>query len=155
VGARGLHLVSSAPDQQWQRQNIRTVTPNCGWLGKSMEFAMTIDQFPSTNYPNYQAQFFFIPCAGTLSTASDLDWGQPNCVIVTIGRSADDTGWASFRYKTNQPNGNSMFWNTDPAAGGIGGLGGVWSSTVEGTWKIKFEEPNITMTGPSGASAYA
>jgi len=56
-------------------------------------------------------------------------------------------------YKTNQPSGNSMLWNTDPGNGPVGTLAGISSPTALGTWTVTFNHnTDITLTTPSGTS---
>lgn len=49
VGTPGLHLNASSTGE-YQRQGIRTLTPNNSWTDKTMEFSMTLSDFPDTNH---------------------------------------------------------------------------------------------------------
>ena len=73
------------------------------------------------------------------------DWNQPNIIFLDIGNGADGSGYASFRYKTNLPNGNSMTY-------GAGTLASLGTPTPNGTWSLTFVgNTSVTMTAPNGS----
>jgi hypothetical protein len=56
-------------------------------------------------------------------------------------------------YKTNQPGGNSMLWNADPANGAVGTLALISDASPLGAWSVTFKnDTNITLKTPSGSS---
>jgi len=145
--AKGLIFTASAPGQQWQRQNICTVNPvSWQYYTEPVTYSMTIDSFPDTNHLSFQAHIFLVPFSGPPPTwENSPDWNEPNVIFVQITRNSDGSGTANFMIKTNQPNGNSMYWNG-------GTLATLTSSNITGTWSIKFSNnTNITMTGPDGS----
>jgi len=144
----GLNLFSGGPpSDQYQRTNLKLVdTSGIGSIGSSgnagVEYAMTIQNFPDpVAFSGYQAHIMITTGPGS---QSGLDYSDPNLMFLDIKENANGTGSGTFRYKTNQPNGNSMVY-------GAGTLGAANSSTVLGTWKLKFSQgTNITVTGPDG-----
>jgi hypothetical protein len=55
-------------------------------------------------------------------------------------------------YKTNQPGGNTMFWNTDSSSGAVGTLCFLNDFSPKGTWSLTFtNNTHIKLTAPSGA----
>jgi hypothetical protein len=155
----GLQLFASQPGAQWQRQCIRTAGNGYAWLSypyDPMTYSVTIKEFPPPAYAGFQVHIFLVPQA-TMPYGPDdgaIDWNAPNVIFVQITQNADGSGSARFMYKTNQPGGNSMLWNTDPAAGPVGTLAFLWSPTVRGTWSVTFNasEETIGMTAPDGSS---
>jgi hypothetical protein len=151
----GLQIFASAAGAQYQRQNISTINP-VSWVGASqpVTYAVTITNFPGAAYSGFQAQVFLVPFASTPPAwETSPDWNEANCVFFQIVNNADGTASGSFHYKTNQPNGNSMLWNTDPAQGGVGSLASINASTPLGTWSLGFSNnTSITVTTPDGTS---
>ncbi|MEO6036479.1 MAG: hypothetical protein ABIQ35_14600 [Verrucomicrobiota bacterium] len=146
--APGLNLFSAAGGDQYQRTNLKlNNTTGIGTLGASgdagVSFAMTIKEFPDpVAYPGYQAHILITTGPGNNSA---LDYGDANLIFLDIKQNGDGSGNGTFRYKTNQPNGNSQVY-------GSGTLGQAVSSTILGTWTLKFSQgTNITVTGPDGA----
>jgi hypothetical protein len=141
----GLRLYASAPGAQYQRQGIRTVTPSYSWVGAGdpVTYSITITDHPKTS--GFQTHIFLIPGNAIATTDNSPDYGQPNAVFLDIGGNAT-SGWATFRYKTNEPNGNTFLYNT-------GSIASVGSSTVIGTWNLTFNPSgDISLTSPSGGS---
>ena len=121
----GLNLFSSsASSDQYQRTSIKlNNSAGAGWLGQSgLTYALTIKNFPSgATYPGYQAHLFITTGPGT---SSALDYADPNLIFLDIKQNANGTANGTFRYKTNQPNGNAMVY-------GAGTLGSVASSPCQ------------------------
>lgn len=141
----GLNLFSSAASgDQFQRTNIKLIsTAGVGWLGQTdLTYALTIKSFPDpVTYPAYQAHIFLTTGAGN---SSGLDYNDPNVIFLDIKANADGSANGVFRFKTNQPNGNSMIY-------GAGTLGSAASATILGTWSLTFnQDTNITVTAPDG-----
>jgi hypothetical protein len=143
----GLNLFSSVSNgDQNQRTNLKLQnTTGNTWVGATtpVTYSLTITNFPDgTLYPNYQAQIFLTTGATGNSTAPD--YADPNLVFLDIHENANGTAYASFRYKTNEPNGNIQVY-------GAGTLGTVGSSTILGKWSLTFsQDTNITVTAPDG-----
>lgn len=161
----GLQLSASAPGQQYQRQSIRTLTADAdgnpisySWVGSTtpVTYSMTIKEFPDAAHSGFQAHIFLVPESSMPNGAGDtsIDWNAGEVVFIQIGNNADGTASGNFRYKINQPGGNSMLWNADPAAGPAGALANVSSPSALGTWSVTFKNnTDGTITAPSGASA--
>jgi len=145
--AGGLNLFSSSgSSDQYQRTNIKLIsTIGVGWLGQTnVTYSFTIKNFPSvTNYPGYQAHIFLT--TGGAGNNAGLDYGDPNLIFLDVKQNANGTASGTFRFKTNQPNGNTMVY-------GAGTLGSVGSTNVLGTWSLTFnQDTNITVTSPDGS----
>ena len=151
--AAGLNLFSSANNgDQYQRTNLKLQnTSGLGWLSASnpVTYSLTITNFPDgTAYPGYQSHLFITTGTPALSETGP-DYAEANLIFLDIHENANGTAYAAFRYKTNQPNGNAMVYNSNPTNGPVGTLGVVGSSTVLGTWKLTFDhDTNITVTAP-------
>jgi hypothetical protein len=145
----GLNLFSStASTDQYQRSNVRfNANTGVGWLGQSnVTYSMNIHKFPSAaalGNNGYQAHIMITTGPGT---SSALDYADANLVFLDIHQNIDGTASGTFRYKTNQPNGNAMVYGT-------GTLGTVGSSTILGNWSLTFnQDTNITVTSPDGST---
>ena len=145
----GLNLFSStASTDQYQRSNVRYNNNfGVGWLGQSnVTYAMNILKFPSAaalGNNGYQAHIMITTGPGS---SSALDYVDPNLIFLDIHQNIDGTASGTFRYKTNQPNGNAMVYST-------GTLGTVGSSTIFGTWSITFnQDTNILVRSPDGST---
>ncbi len=150
----GLQLYASKGGSQYQRQSLRTMNPAYGWMdaGKPVTYSMTIKEFPDSAHSSFQAHIFLVPGDNVARTDASPDYSQANVVFVQIVNQSDGSASASFLYKTNQPSGNSMFWNTDPAKGGVGNLATITNATTIGTWSVTLSNNAITLKTPSGTS---
>jgi len=139
---KGLSITSTGANQ-YDRNAIATVAGE-SWIDASgpVTYSMTISKYPNTNYPSYQSHIMLVPNPGT-ETAPD--WNEPNCVFLDIENQANGNAVATFRYKTNQAGGNSIFY-------GSGALGSVSSTNGGvGTWSMTFvNNTNVTLTSPDG-----
>lgn len=160
----GLEIAASASGQQYQRQCIATRTTDTNetenaysWYGKTapVTYSMTLKSFPGTNYGGFQAHMFIAPTSGMPYGSGDtsIDWNASHLVFFQIAYNDNQEIVGRFMYKTNQPSGNSMIWNTDETKGAVGSLAFLTNSTAIGTWSITFNNNNqITMTAPGGVS---
>jgi len=158
--APGLNLIAST-DVQYQRQNIRTMDTNLGWVDSTepVTYELTIKDAPGAATPNFQAHLFLVPAVPN-DDAPSIDWNVPNLVWFHLENLADGGGQATFRYKTNLPGGNNMLFNTDPLAThpsgepmGVGTLGTLPSPDILGTWKLTFSsDTDATLTAPDNAT---
>jgi len=140
----GLGFVSSSGGQ-YDRQNIVTVGENYSWIGASepVSYSVDIAQLGDNARPGYEFHFFFVPGTPALDR-SDPDWHEPNVIRWDIGNNADGSAYSTFRYKTNAPDDNGVFYSA-------GQLGGPGSATSSGTWTITFNnDTNVTMTSSDG-----
>jgi hypothetical protein len=144
----GLNLFSAASNgDQYQRTNLKLQNTNGNtWVGATnpVTYSLTITNFPDgTLYPNYQAQIF-LTTGGTNNNETAPDYADPNLIFLDIHENANGTAYGAFRYKTNEPNMNTMVY-------GSGTLGTVGSSNILGKWSLTFsQDTNITVTAPDG-----
>lgn len=145
----GLNLFSStASPDQYQRSNVKyNQNFGVGWIGQTnVTYAMNIYKFPSAaalGNNGYQAHIMITTGPGS---SSALDYADANLIFLDIHQNIDGTASGTFRYKTNQPNGNTMVYST-------GTLGTVGSSNILGTWSITFnQDTNITVKSPDGST---
>lgn len=142
---RGLNLIPTSG--QYQRQNIVSATsPGYSWIGmfEPTTYSLTIHKHPDASHTGFQTHMFLVPGAPTDSAP---DYSQPNVIFLDIQSQSGGAAYASFRYKVNEPAGNSFLY-------GAGTLGGVGSASPLGTWSITFSnDTDLTVTAPGGATA--
>jgi hypothetical protein len=146
---RGLRAFASAPGAQYQRQNFRTVNSTYSWVGagQPVTYSFTIADYPDGNYSGFQTHLFLVPGTGLPNWLTAPDWNEANVIFLQMGNNADGSAYASFRYKTNQPSGNSMYF-------GNGTLATVGSTSPRGTWSLRFNSDTaVSLTSPSGETA--
>ena len=140
----GLNLFAlSGP---YNRESLESVNDQ-SWINQSgpVSYSFTVAQgVDGSGGAAYQNHIFLAPSPGT---ESGPDWNEANTIMLDLeNTTAGGASW-TFRYKTNQPNANSMMYDTNFVPGNIG------NSTPVGTWTLTFNSANnITMTTPSGAS---
>src|ERR1051325_347699 len=143
---RGLNLIPAAG--QYERQSISTVNSSgLGWFNASqpVTYAVTIRKYPDASHNGFQTHLFLVSSAS--GTDSAPDYNQPNVVFLDIQNRADGTAAAAFRYRVNEPAGNSFLY-------GAGTLGTFNSPSPVGTWSLTFtQNTNATVTAPAGATA--
>ncbi len=146
----GLRLFASQAGAQYGRQSIYTVgSSGYSWVnaGAPVTYSLTLANYPDRAHAGFQTHLFLVAGSGLQTWLNSPDWNQPNVIFLDIGNAGDGTGYASFRYKTNLPNGNSMIY-------GEGTLASVGSSSPNGTWSLTFHDNTAgTITSPSGASS--
>ena len=128
----------------YNRESLETVQPNYSWIGATgpVSYSFTITNYPVNPGDAVQTQIFLIPNPGT-ETAPD--YTEPNLVFLDMESTTNGAQW-NFRYKTNEPNGNSFVY-------GVGTLASIGTNTAIGTWTVTFNNnTNVTMTIPGGAS---
>ena len=124
----GLHLISTpvGSNPQWNRQNIRTVADSYSWVVNdavdAQTYAISIGSMPDKAYAGFQAHLMLVPTNGMVYGANDTsqDWNAANVVFFQVGLDGDGSATGRFMYKTNQPGGNSMFWNEYETNGPVG-----------------------------------
>ena len=143
----GLSLVTTSTDQ-YGRHNLFTTDDEAepGRLAFSgvtqpVSYSWTLASFPDVaKYPGFQAHIFLVQ--GTPGAASSPDWNEPTLIFIDIKAGAGNSGNATFRLKTDQPNGNSELYAANRAV--------VNSASVVGTWTVTVNGRMITMTAPDG-----
>jgi hypothetical protein len=150
----GLRIYASGSGQ-YQRQNIRTVTPAFSWVGATgpVTYSYTIADYPQASNPGFQTHLFLVPGEGIPAGQSSPDWNQPNVVFLDLQNSAAGTATATFRYKINAANANGMYYNSNPNNGPAGALASITAPSAVGTWSLSFSgDNNVTITTPTGSS---
>ena len=141
---RGLNLIPTSG--QYQRQNIATVnSTGYSWVGRPepVTYSVTIQNYPDKSHSGFQTHIFLVSGA---PTDSGPDYSQPNVIFLDIQSQANGSAFAAFRYKINEPNGNTFLY-------GAGTLGGVSGTSPIGTWSMTFsEDTNVVVTAPGGAT---
>ena len=145
----GLQLTASNPGDQYQRQNIRSVS-NTGltWVGATdpVTYSLTIGSYPDTNHTGFQTHLFLVPSASLPNYETSPDYNEPNLIFLDIQNNADGSATASFRYKTNEPAGNAMVY-------GAGTLASISNPSPLGQWNLTFTgNTGVTVTTPNGSS---
>jgi len=156
----GLHLISTPTggNPQWNRQNIRTVADTYSWVANDavdiQTYALSIGAMPDRAYAGFQAHLFLVPTNGMVYGANDasIDWNAANVVFFQVTVNGDGTSTGRFMYKTNQPGGNSMLWNDNPANGPVGTLAIIGCPQTAGTWTLSVLDDNWTVTTPTGGT---
>jgi len=141
---KGLSITSSGANQ-YDRNAIATVVGE-SWIDASgpVTYSLTVTKYPDTNFPSYQTHIMLVSNPGTEASP---DWNESSCIFLDIENQANGNAIATFRYKTNQAGGNSMFY-------GSGSLGSVTSTNGGvGTWSMTFlNNTNVTLSSPDGNS---
>jgi hypothetical protein len=151
----GLQLFASKAGSQYQRQNIYTLNTSYSWVNSAnpVTYSLTISNYPDTNHTGFQTHMFLVPGSSLPTFESSPDYNEPNVVFLDIQNQANGSAYASFRYKTNQANGNSMLYNADSSAGPVGTLAGIGSPSALGTWSLTFSNnTSVALASPSGTS---
>ncbi|HZR17753.1 MAG TPA: hypothetical protein VFE51_10535 [Verrucomicrobiae bacterium] len=150
----GLNLAAAGAGQ-YDRQNIRTVSPEYNWVGKGstpVSYSFTVAGYPGADHPNFEIHTYLIPLpfdpavgTGTIDTGSAPDWNQTNCIFMELQNRADGSAVFTFRWKTNSiPDGNGTYYSA--ALGILTDTNGPL-----GTWTLSFlNDTQVTMTSPSG-----
>ncbi|HEX7859471.1 MAG TPA: hypothetical protein VF773_04040 [Verrucomicrobiae bacterium] len=150
----GLEVFASASGQ-YQRQNIRTVDTSQSWVGASgpVTYSFTIADYPDATHNGFQTHLFLVPGDNIPTFETSPDWNQPNLIFLDLQNSADGGAFATFRHKTNSPNGNAMIYNANPTNGPVGALAGIGATDIRGTWSLTFSnDTSVTITTPQGTS---
>jgi len=132
------------------REDIETTQGGYSWIGATgpVTYSFGVGGYPVPNLDNFQCQIFLIPNPGTESAP---DYTEANCVFMDMERTTNGGASCTFRYKTNEPNNNTMIYNTN-IFGQSGVLAEITSSNgAVGTWSLTFNgNTNVTMSGPGG-----
>jgi len=107
-----------------------------------VSYSFTISSYPVAPTDQVGTYIFLIPSPGT---ESGPDYNEPNVIFLDL-ESTSNGASCLFRYKTNEPSGNTMIY-------GSGTLATLNSPTAIGTWSLTFNgNTNVTMSGPGGVS---
>lgn len=146
AGPQGLRLVASASGQQYQRQSVVALgAEETSWIDNPnpVTYIVQFADFPGADYPGFQGHIFLSPDSnGGVSP----DWNDPNVIFIQFGNDANGAQ-CTFRYKVDEPNGNTMLFNA-------GTLGTHTAESIIGSWSISFENnTEITITAPDETSS--
>jgi hypothetical protein len=147
TAVQGLNLFTGSGVGLYNRESIEANQNDYTWVGATgpVSYSFTISDYPVGTNDAVQCQLFLCPNPGT---ENDPDWQEPNIVFLDLENDTPNGGGAqwNFRYKTNEPNGNSFLY-------GAGTLASLGTNTAIGTWTVTFNNnTNVTMTIPGGAS---
>lgn len=145
----GLNLFAGSSGD-YDRHSIRTLPTEIGasytWLGHGstpVNYSFTIAGHPGAGHAGFQTHVFFVPAPAVNNGAPD--YVDPNIIFLDLQSQADGSGYCVFRYKTNQPNGNTQLYSTPLAT--------IANPTMLGTWSLTFlRDTNVTLTAPNGAT---
>ena len=144
---QGLNLFTASGPALNSRESLQTAQTNnnYSWVGAPgpVSYSFTIASYPVPLGDQVQNHIFLIPSPGTESSP---DYNEPNAIYMDLESTATGGVAWMFRYKTNEPSGNTMIY-------GSGTLATLTNSTGVGTWTLTFNNnTNVTMTAPGGAS---
>jgi hypothetical protein len=146
----GLSLFTGQSSAINDREDLETVNNNYSWIGASgpVSYSFTVSSYPVNTNDDFQTQIFLIPNPGTESAP---DYSEPNVIFLDMESTTTGTQ-ATFRYKTNQVNGNGMIYGSN-IFGMPGALAAIGTSNKTGTWTLTFNDnTNVTITTPAGTS---
>jgi hypothetical protein len=152
--AIGLNLTDTqVTGNQDDRYSIETATSTgYGFVDKpNVTYSWDIKQYPT----NWYQQHLFIVNGRPGQYDQAPDWNLADCVFITVQENSNGFGYMQFRYKTNEPGGNGMIYNTSPSSPNGWPVEPVCqlstSNSPLGTWSISFDhQTNVTLSGPHG-----
>ncbi len=149
-GPRGLRLMATSNTtvdaQQYQRQGLASKASVYGWVGSGVNpvtYSLTITNFPSGAFSNFQAYVFLTPTNIFTGgpTEPNPDWVESDVLTLSIQNQADGSAIGTLSVKTDDPSDNAFQTNVCTVA----------STTPIGTWSITFTNDDfVTLTSPSG-----
>ncbi len=161
---------ANANNSQYDRYNILTAVPTgYSYVGQtSVTYAWTNKTWPSIATANgWQEQLFLVSGASASGAPNGnpgqydqaVDWNMANVLWFTIQQASDGTAYLNFRCKTNLPNGNAMFNNTNTPTftGGtndwpVEPLAFFTASSPLGAWSVTIAGTTVTITTPDNTT---
>jgi hypothetical protein len=151
-GAGGLQIVSTAPTDDWQRQNIVTPasTRNYSWVnsGQPITYSFTLADYPDPiAHPGFEAHMYLVnydtlPGPAFDETYSAVDWNAADLVDVKLQNNGNGGVDFSFSFKTN-----------NPGAGVDQNVATIHDTNALGTWSVTFSDnTSVTLTTASGST---
>jgi hypothetical protein len=151
AGPGGLAITSTAPTDDWQRQNIVTpsITRNYTWVnaGQPVSYAFTLTNYPdAATHPGFEAHIYLVnydtlPGPSFDETYPGVDWNAADLVDVKIQNNAGGGVDFSFNFKTNTPGANV---NQTVAT--------IHDASALGRWEVRFlDNTSVRLTTGSGA----
>jgi hypothetical protein len=166
---KGLNVLMSTTGINDREQVELVQSTNLSWVGRAtaanpVTYSFTINGFPTAAADNnaLAAYLFLVPNPAQDDAAPD--WTEANVVMVGVQSNTNNppnSGYMTFRYKVNEPNGNGMAYGAAPytnaPGSNIGNESGALttlnSSLVQGLWTIKFtSDSNFSLTAPDGST---
>jgi hypothetical protein len=141
----GLNLFMGTGIGLYNRESIEADQSEFSWVGASsaVSYSFTISSYPVAPTDAVQNHIFLCPTPGT---ENDPDWEEPNIIFLDMENATNGAIW-NFRYKTNQPNGNSMLYGNGTLAIITNKAGAI------GKWTATFNNAtNITLITPDGST---
>jgi hypothetical protein len=166
----GMNMTATAAGGQNNRYNILTALPTGNsFVGQpSVTYAWTNKTWPGTNTAqSWQQQLFLVSGASSSGAPNGnpgpydaaVDWNLANVLWFTVQANADGTAYLQFRAKTNNPNGNGMFFNTETNftintnLWPVEPLAQVGATSPLGAFSITIaNDTNLTITTPGGST---
>jgi hypothetical protein len=150
-GPGGLQIASTAPTDDWQRQNIVTpaATRNYTWVnaGQPVTYSFTLTNYPDpVAHPGFEAHVYLVNYdtlknPGFDETYSGVDWNASDLVDVKLQNNGGGGVDFSFNFKTNLPGAN-----VDQT------VATIHDANALGTWAVTFNDnTSITLTTASGS----
>ena len=145
TSAPGLMIVAGGSGGTYTRGLMAALdavngTRNFSWVGSGstpVTYSQTIVGYPGPTHAIQSA--IFLVQNGNLGDPG-IDYDAANVAELSIYGNGDGTATGSFRYKTNQPAGNSQF-------GGTGNLGSITVPSALGKWSLTFlNDTNVTLS---------
>jgi hypothetical protein len=158
----GLNEIATQPNQQYNRYQVCSVADTgLGFVGQpSVTYSWNLQSFPTNTGGSFQAHFMLIGGnPGPYDQAADYNFA--NVIFMTIQQSNNGTAFFNFSYKTNEPAGNGMTYNTTSPTNTLVNTNGwpimpvakLLANTAVGNWSVTFaNSTNVTITGPGGVS---
>jgi hypothetical protein len=166
---KGLNVLMSTTGINDREQVELVQSTNLSWVGHAtaahpVTYSFTINGFPTAAADNnaLAAYLFLVPNPAQDDAAPD--WTEANVVMVGVQSNTNNppnSGYMTFRYKVNEPNGNGMAYGAAPytnaPGSNIGNESGALttlnSSLVQGLWTVKFtSDSNFSLTAPDGST---
>jgi hypothetical protein len=160
-GLNAIFTTSGAAGQNNRYQLDTVADTGYTFVGQpSVTYSWGIQAFPTNTALTVQQHFFIVNGApGQYDQAAD--YNLADCIFVTVQQDTNGQGIFNFRYKTNEPGGNSMLFNkvspTNTAVNSnlwpIMPIVNFTNSTLLGNWSLTFKNTtNVTVTAPGGAT---
>lgn len=154
---KGLNLIGTDIAGQYGRQSIATIANNFQWVGNDatdpVTYALTISDYPAPATDGWQTHLFLVPHAPGNETSPD--WNEPDMIFLDLeqNNSGDGGMTATFRYKTNGTQGNTMLFDGTGVNVYPFPRPSITCGNPLGTWSLSFlQDTNVTITTPCGTS---
>jgi hypothetical protein len=138
---------------QDNRYQVETATSTgYGFMDKpNVTYSWNLKQYPT----NWYQQHLFIVAGRPGLYDQAADWNLANCIFITVQLDSNGFAFMQFRYKTNEPTGNGMIYNTSSNTAQGWPVEPICqlstSNSPLGSWSVTFNNhTNVTFTAPHG-----